>query len=123
MLLYDGKEMIDGSSATARVGEGTAAVLAGTSAQWQHSGLSQAEYCRQQQPSATTFDCWKARLTAPTRGAAPTVSPRTTGGRMVPSWNWRSPAEMLGAIVGEVVYEIVLARHRQLRLGRHSGPD
>ncbi len=90
---------------------------------WEQSGLSQAQYCRQQQLSAPAFGWWKRQLpTAQTR-SAPAITQRrvhrkdrsfvelTPAGRGIPS-----PA-------GEVVYEIVLPGRQQLRLGRHFEPD
>jgi len=82
---------------------------------WKQSGLSQAEYCRQHQLSATTFAWWKTRGTPPVP-AAPRETPREQDGSFV---------ELAGAGGGveettaAVVYEIVLPRQRSLRLGSH----
>jgi hypothetical protein len=87
---------------------------------WGQSGLSQAEYCRQQQLSAAALGWWKGRLSRTQVGPGPAsiLAPRegrrgsfveltVGGGTRV------SPGE---------VYEIVLSEGRQLRLGSHFEP-
>jgi hypothetical protein len=80
---------------------------------WKRSGLSQAEYCRQHQLSATTFAWWKTRGTPPTP-APPRGTPLGEDGSFV-------ELAVAGRDVGEttaaVVYEIVLPQRRCLRLG------
>lgn len=83
--------------------------------QWRQSGLSQAQYCRRHHLSAPTFGWWKGRL-SPTGGPAqPAAGEKgsfvelTLGEREAPT--------------GAVVYEIVLSRHRCLRLGSGFEPE
>jgi hypothetical protein len=90
---------------------------------WKQSGLSQAQYCRQQQLSTPAFGWWKRHLTAiPTRGHPATTRRRARG-------KDRSFVELTRADSGvlapadEGAYEIVLPGGRQLRLGRHWEPD
>jgi hypothetical protein len=90
---------------------------------WKQSGLSQAQYCRQQQLSAPAFGWWKRQLrTAQTRGSPPATERqvRVKDGSFV---ELTSVSGGVGAPVGEAVYEIVLASGRQLRLGRHFEPQ
>lgn len=85
--------------------------------QWRQSGLSQAQYCRRHHLSAPAFGWWKGRL-SPTGGPAqPAAGEKGSfveltlgGGEALP------PA-------GAVVYEIVLSRHRCLRLGSGFEPE
>jgi hypothetical protein len=90
---------------------------------WKQSGLSQAQYCRQQQLSAAAFGWWKRQLaTAPPRGV-PVRMPRQVRGKDRSFVELTRAGGELPAAGGEVVYEIVLPDHRQLRLGRHFAPD
>jgi hypothetical protein len=70
---------------------------------WKRSGLSQAEYCRQHQLSATTFAWWKTRGTP--LGEDGSFVDLAVAGRDV------------GETTAAVVYEIVLPQRRCLRLG------
>ncbi len=86
---------------------------AGHLQEWKQSGLSQAEYCRRHQLSATTFAWWKTRGTPPTP-EAPQVPPPGEDGSFV-------ELAVVGRGAGEttaaMVYEIVLPQQRCLRLG------
>ncbi len=90
---------------------------------WKRSGLSQAEYCRQQQLSAPTLSWWKRQLaTAQTRGH-PAATRRQIRGKdrsFVELTRADGGAPLSG---GEIAYEIVLPGHRRLRLGRHFEPE
>ncbi len=90
---------------------------------WQQSGLSQAQYCRQQQFSAPAFGWWKRRLaTVPTRGRRAT----TPGKVRRPDEAFVELTRAGGGVslpADEGAYEIVLPGGRQLRLGRHWEPD
>lgn len=86
---------------------------------WNQSGLSQAQYCRQQQLSVPAFGWWKRRLTSSTKGGPPAVSRSKTGGKDGGFVELAVAGKDTGPTVEEVVYEIALADHRQLRLGRH----
>jgi hypothetical protein len=90
---------------------------------WQQSGLSQTQYCRQQQLSAPAFGWWKRQLaTAQARGHPATTQrqARAQDGSFV---ELTRAGGGIPALVGEVVYEMVLPGHRQLRLGRHFELD
>lgn len=90
---------------------------------WNQSGLSQAQYCRQQQLSVAAFGWWKRRLVA-----APTPGHRaaTRGKVGEPNGSFvelKRAAEGVSLPVDTEAYEIVLPGGRQLRLGRHWEPD
>jgi len=89
---------------------------------WNQSGLSQAQYCRQQQLSSPAFGWWKKQLATPqARGKpAPPCRVRGSDGSFVELTRARRGVP---AAVGEIAYEIVLPGGRQLRLGRHWEPD
>ncbi len=90
---------------------------------WNQSGLSQAQYCRQQQLSAPAFGWWKRQLaTAPTQGS-PATAPHQVRGQNGSFVELTRAAGGVPAPAGEVAYEIVLPGCRQLRLGRHWEPD
>lgn len=89
---------------------------------WQRSGLSQAQYCRQQQLSAAAFGWWKGQLFRRRTSPEPASAPRPIGGwsgsfvELTVSGEDQAPAR-------EAVYEIVLPDHRQLRLGSSFEPE
>ncbi len=90
---------------------------------WQRSGLSQAQYCRQQRLSVAAFGWWKGRLSRTRTSPEPVSTPHPIEGRggsfvelTVTGGSDRAPAR-------EVVYEIVLSEHRQLRLGSRFEPE
>ena len=90
---------------------------------WSQSGLSQTQYCRQQQLSIAAFGWWKRRLaTAPTPGrrAATRGKVRGQNGFFV---ELQSPASGVSLPTDEGAYEIILPGGRQLRLSRHWEPD
>jgi hypothetical protein len=85
---------------------------------WNQSGLSQAQYCRQQQLSVAAFGWWKRRLaTAPPPGhrAAPGGKMRGQNGSFV---ELQRAAGGVCLPADEGAYEIVLPGGRRLRLGR-----
>jgi hypothetical protein len=83
---------------------------------WERSGLSQAEYCRRHQISATTFAWWKTR-SAVTREAAPATVPRDVCRKHASFVELTRADGGVPGPTGGVVYEIVLPRQRCLRLG------
>jgi len=90
---------------------------------WQQSGLSQAQYCRQQQLSVPAFGWWKRRLaTAQTRGHRATTQ-RKVRGRDGAFVELTSPDGGVCFPADEGAYEIVLPGGRRLRLGCHWEPE
>jgi len=90
---------------------------------WNQSGLSQAQYCRQQQLSVAAFGWWKRRLataSTPGRRAATRGKVRGQHGLFV---ELKRAAEGVSLPADAGAYEIVLPGGRQLRLGRHWEPD
>jgi hypothetical protein len=85
---------------------------------WRQSGLSQTQYCRRQGLSAPAFGWWKAQLSAADK---PTESLTDREGRTDPQGAFVEVA-VSGSdrpeTGGEFPYEIALANHRYLRLGR-----
>ncbi len=84
---------------------------------WKQSGLSQAQYCRQQHLSAQAFGWWKGRLSVAGRPAEVVIASDTRvepQGAFVEVAVTRSGGPEAG---GEFPYEIALANHRCLRLG------
>jgi hypothetical protein len=90
---------------------------------WKQSGLSQAQYCRQQQLSVAAFGWWKRQLATVSTRSPRVATPGTIRGQDGPFVELTSPGGggCLPADAG--TYEIVLPRGRQLRLGRHWEPD
>jgi len=85
---------------------------------WRQSGLSQAQYCRQQHLSAPAFGWWKGRLSA---GSVRAESVSTSDKRADPQGAFVEVAVTHSGgseAGGGLPYEIALANHRCLRLGR-----
>lgn len=86
--------------------------------QWRQSGLSQAQYCRQQRLSAPAFGWWKGRLSAACR---PAESMTDLHERIDPQGAFVEVAVTASGRPGagsEFLYEIALGNHCCLRLGR-----
>lgn len=88
---------------------------------WSQSGLSQAQYCRQQRLSAAAFGWWKGRLSA---GGSKRVTPKSvreeTGDKNSPFVELTlSDAGRTGSGSKGFPYEIVVGPQRCLRLGYH----
>ena len=91
--------------------------------QWNQSGLSQAQYCRQQQLSVAAFGWWKRRLvTVPPQDRRATIQGRVHG-QHGPFVELKRAAEGVSLPSDEGAYAIVLPGGCQLRLGRHWEPD
>jgi hypothetical protein len=86
---------------------------------WRQSGLSQAQYCRQQQLSDAAFGWWKGRLSAESSQRVKPKSIRDeTAGKGSPFVELtRSDSGQIGSGSKEFSYEIALAPQRCLRLG------
>jgi hypothetical protein len=85
---------------------------------WSQSGLSQAQYCRQQQLSVPAFGWWKGQLSA---GSGRAGSVITSDKRADPQGAFVEVAVATSGgpeAGGDFPYEIALGNHRCLRLGR-----
>jgi hypothetical protein len=91
--------------------------------QWQQSGLSQAQYCREQGLSAAAFGWWKGRLSRAQTRPEPTTPPPLIGSRKGAFVELTAARGSDRHGLGAAVYEIVLSEHRQLRLGCHFEPE
>ena len=89
---------------------------------WKQSGLSQTQYCRQQQLSVPAFGWWKRRLEIAQTPGHPTTQRKARGKDRAFVELTRADGGV-PAPVGEVIYEMVLPGGRQLRLGRHWEPE
>jgi hypothetical protein len=90
---------------------------------WKQSGLSQAQYCRQQQLSAPAFGWWKRQLaTVPTR--SPRMTTRGKIGRQDGSFvELTSPGREGSLPADGGTYEIILPGGRRVRLGCDWEPE
>jgi hypothetical protein len=87
---------------------------------WRQSGLSQAQYCRQQQLSDAAFGWWKGRLSAENSKRVKPKSIRDeTAGKSSPFVELTLSDSGPTGGSDEFPYEITLAPQRCLRLGRH----
>ncbi len=90
---------------------------------WQQSGLSQAQYCRQQQLSAPAFGWWKRQLGIAQRRGHPATTQRKVRAKDGSFVELMRTDGGIPTPAGEAIYEIVLADRRRLRLGRQWEPD
>ena len=88
---------------------------------WQRSGLSQAQYCRQQRLSGAAFGWWKARLSAESskRVKPGSLRDETTGQSSPFVELTLSDSGPTGPGSKEFPYEIAFTPQRCLRLGQH----
>jgi hypothetical protein len=75
--------------------------------EWQASGLSQADFCRQSNLNVVTFASWKRRLLRPTQESAPAF---VEVGRTVVGWPLRITVGRFQVDVGADADEALLKR-------------